>query len=108
MLRLAEKFASERTRKDQKILRYLPEVQAVLLNMIAATSKRVSRMDILMADSPRLSATGESRPSLHINQQLTFSTISAESRAFSPSPLSGASRSFIAPADRRVSAHWRH
>ncbi|HVM79079.1 MAG TPA: DUF3141 domain-containing protein, partial [Stellaceae bacterium] len=52
MLRLGEKFAFERTRKDPKMLRYLPEVQAVLLNVDRGTfEEAVIRMLILMAES---------------------------------------------------------
>jgi pimeloyl-ACP methyl ester carboxylesterase len=52
MLRLGEKFAFERTRKDPKMLRYLPEVQAVLLNIDRGTfAEAVIRMLILMAES---------------------------------------------------------
>ncbi|RBP12243.1 uncharacterized protein DUF3141 [Roseiarcus fermentans] len=52
MLRLGEKFAFERTRKDPKALRFLPEVQAALLNMDrGGFVEAVIRMLILMADS---------------------------------------------------------
>ena len=52
MLRLGEKFAFERTLKDPKQLRYLPEVQSVLLNVDrGAFEEAVIRMLILMADS---------------------------------------------------------
>ena len=52
MLRLGEKFAFERTRKDPKMLRYLPEVQSVLLNADrGAFEEAVIRMLILMAES---------------------------------------------------------
>jgi Protein of unknown function (DUF3141) len=52
MLRLGEKFAFERTRKDPKMLRYLPEVQSVLLNIDrGAFEEAVIRMLILMAES---------------------------------------------------------
>ena len=52
MLRFGEKFAFERTRKDPKSLRYLPEVQAVLLNVDRGTfEEAVIRMLILMAES---------------------------------------------------------
>ena len=54
MLRLGEKFAFERTRKDPKVLRYLPEVQAVLLNVDrGGFEEAVIRMLILMAESAR-------------------------------------------------------
>src|SRR5208337_4088498 len=33
MLRMGEPFAFERTRKDPKLLRFLPEVQQILLNI---------------------------------------------------------------------------
>ncbi len=52
MLRLGEKFAFERTRKDPKLLRYLPEVQSVLLNVDRGSfEEAVIRMLILMAES---------------------------------------------------------
>jgi Protein of unknown function (DUF3141) len=52
MLRLGEKLAFERTRKDSRMLRYLPEVQAVLLNVDRGTfEEAVIRMLILMAES---------------------------------------------------------
>ncbi len=52
MLRLGEKFAFERTRKDPKALRFLPEVQSVLLNIDrGGFEEAVIRMLILMADS---------------------------------------------------------
>ncbi len=52
MLRLGEKFAFERTRKDPKALRYLPEVQSVLLNVDrGGFEEAVIRMLILMAES---------------------------------------------------------
>ena len=52
MLRLGEKFAFERTRKDPKALRFLPEVQAVLLNIDrGGFEEAVIRMLILMAES---------------------------------------------------------
>ena len=52
MLRLGEKFAFERTLKDPKALRFLPEVQAALLNMDrGGFEEAVIRMLILMADS---------------------------------------------------------
>ncbi len=52
MLRLGEKFAFERTRKDPKALRYLPEVQSVLLNIDrGGFEEAVIRMLILMAES---------------------------------------------------------
>ena len=52
MLRLGEKFAFERTRKDPKLLRYLPEVEAAILNMDrGGFVEAVIRMLILMADS---------------------------------------------------------
>ena len=52
MLRLGEPFAFERTRKDPKMLRYLPEVQAILLNIDrGGFEEAVIRMLILMAES---------------------------------------------------------
>ncbi len=52
MLRLGEKFAFERTRKDPKALRFLPEVQSVLLNIDrGGFEEAVIRMLILMAES---------------------------------------------------------
>ena len=52
MLRLGEKLAFERTRKDPKMLRYLPEVQSVLLNIDrGGFEEAVIRMLILMAES---------------------------------------------------------
>ena len=52
MLRLGEKLAFERTRKDPKVLRYLPEVQAVLLSVDrGGFEEAVIRMLILMAES---------------------------------------------------------
>ncbi|MGO9422303.1 DUF3141 domain-containing protein, partial [Roseiarcus sp.] len=52
MLRLGEKFAFERTRKDPKALRFLPEVQSVLLNVDRGSfEEAVIRMLILMAES---------------------------------------------------------
>ena len=51
MLRLGEKFAFERTRKDPKALRFLPEVQSVLLNIDrGGFEEAVIRMLILMAE----------------------------------------------------------
>ena len=62
MLRLGEKFAFERTLKDPKQLRYLPEVQTALLNIDrGGFEEAVIRMLILMAESARPSgATGSS------------------------------------------------
>ena len=52
MLRLGEKFAFERTRKDPKALRYLPEVQSVLINVDrGGFEEAVIRMLIMMAES---------------------------------------------------------
>ena len=52
MLRLGEKFAFERTLKDPKQLRYLPEVQTVLLNVDrGGFEEAVIRMLIMMAES---------------------------------------------------------
>ncbi len=52
MLRLGEKFAFERTLKDPKRLRYLPEVQTVLLNVDrGGFEEAVIRMLIMMAES---------------------------------------------------------
>jgi pimeloyl-ACP methyl ester carboxylesterase len=52
VLRLGEKFAFERTRKDPKVLRFLPEVQTVLLNVDrGGFEEAVIRMLILMAES---------------------------------------------------------
>ena len=54
MLRLGEKFAFERTLKDPKLLRFLPEVQAVLLNVDrGGFEEAVIRMLILMAEFAR-------------------------------------------------------
>ena len=52
MLRLGEKIAFERTRKDPKMLRFLPEVQAILLGADrGGFEEAVIRMLILMAQS---------------------------------------------------------
>src|SRR5208337_3071121 len=52
MLRLGEPFAFERTRKDPKLLRFLPEVQAILLGVDrGGFEEAVIRMLILMAES---------------------------------------------------------
>ena len=52
MLRLGEPFAFERTRKDPKALRFLPEVQAILLGIHrGGFEEAVIRMLILMAES---------------------------------------------------------
>ncbi len=52
MLRLGEKLAFERTRKDPKMLRFLPEVQAILLGADrGGFEEAVIRMLILMAQS---------------------------------------------------------
>jgi hypothetical protein len=52
MLRLGEPFAFERTRKDPKLLRFLPEVQHILLNVDRGDfEEAVIRMLILMAES---------------------------------------------------------
>ncbi len=52
MLRLGEPFAFERTRKDPKALRFLPEVQAILLGVDrGGFEEAVIRMLILMAES---------------------------------------------------------
>jgi pimeloyl-ACP methyl ester carboxylesterase len=52
MLRLGEPFAFERTRKDPKLLRFLPEVQQILRNLDrGGFEDAVIRMLILMAES---------------------------------------------------------
>jgi len=52
MLRLGQPFAFERTRKDPKVLRYLPEVQQILLSVDrGGFEEAVIRMLILMAES---------------------------------------------------------
>ena len=52
MQRLGEPFAFERTRKDPKLLRFLPEVQAILLGVDRGGFEEVViRMLILMAES---------------------------------------------------------
>jgi len=52
MLRLGEPFAFERTRKDPKALRFLPEVQQILLNIDrGGFEEAVIRMLILVAES---------------------------------------------------------
>src|SRR5271165_6156473 len=52
MLRLGQPFAFERTRKDLKVLRYLPEVQQILLSVDrGGFEEAVIRMLILMAES---------------------------------------------------------
>jgi Protein of unknown function (DUF3141) len=52
MIRLGEPFAFERTRKDPKQLRFLPEVQAILLGIDrGGFEEAVIRMLILMAES---------------------------------------------------------
>ena len=52
MLRMGEPFAFERTRKDPKALRFLPEVQATLLGVDrGGFEEAVIRMLILMAES---------------------------------------------------------
>ncbi len=52
MLRLGEPFAFERTRKDPKLLRFLPEVQQILLGVDrGGFEEAVIRMLILMAES---------------------------------------------------------
>ena len=52
MIRLGEPFAFERTRKDPEKLRFLPEVQAVLLGVYrGGFEEAVIRMLILMAES---------------------------------------------------------
>ncbi len=52
MLRMGEPFAFERTRKDPKALRFLPEVQAILLGVDrGGFEEAVIRMLILMAES---------------------------------------------------------
>src|SRR5271166_5244756 len=52
MLRMGEPFAFERTRKDPKALRFLPEVQAILLGIDrGGFEEAVIRMLVLMAES---------------------------------------------------------
>ncbi len=52
MLRLGEPFAFERARKDPKLLRFLPEVQQILLGVDrGGFEEAVIRMLILMAES---------------------------------------------------------
>src|SRR5271157_2966674 len=52
MLRLGEPFALERARKDPKLLRFLPEVQQILLGVDrGGFEEAVIRMLILMAES---------------------------------------------------------
>lgn len=83
MIRFGEPFAFERTRKDPKALRFLPEVQAILLGAArGGFEEAVIRMLILMAESRATVRRDRlERSAKVLNQDEPFSSLGPERRA---------------------------
>jgi pimeloyl-ACP methyl ester carboxylesterase len=83
MLRLGEKFAFERTRKDPTALRYLPEVQSALRNIDrGGFEEAVIRMLILMAESRAIVRRDRlERSAKVLGHDEPFASLGAEKRA---------------------------